>query len=160
MEIPDALKLLQQSIMGSEHWAVDSADATRWMDQEWAALGDGPLEPLVDTLGTDHLFARVNLRPYRRAGGDPVRLVAAFVRTGREVHGSRSRLTCALAQLTVLARHHAVPWSADSLVRFGRVWNGKGYPALEHSPRYEAQYHPAYRVVAVRFLADLIGTLR
>lgn len=143
MEMTDALKLLQQAVTGSEHAATDSANAAAWMRREWAGLGAGPPEPLIDTLGLQGGFARIHLRPYRDAGGEPARLTALFLATSRAAPDT-ARLGCVLNALS-----NVVPWDAalwrDAVAR----WRAAGFPAKHHSAGYEAAYLPAYRIVKV-----------
>ncbi len=56
------------------------------------SLGEGPGEPLLDPISPGGTILRVHLRPYVAAGGDPERLLAAFLQTGREHRGSTERL--------------------------------------------------------------------
>lgn len=152
LDLADALKLLQQATLGSEHAVSDATAAAAWLEREWAALGEGPGEPLVDTLGEGGAYARVHLRPWREAGGSPAALLAAFVRTAREAPGDTAALECALAGLELLAGRGAAPWPADSVRARRAAWAAQGYPAMHHSDGYRARYRPAYRVVAVRLL--------
>ena len=148
MEVRDALKLLQQAALGSEHW-VREGDAAHWMQREWSVLEDGPREPLVDTLGPDARFARIHLRAYRAVGGDPVPLVQAFVATAALADADTAVLRCALDALVGLARRGAVPWPEDGVTTARLEWASRGYPAIHHSTRFQQRYRPAYRVVAL-----------
>ena len=152
MDIPDALKLLQQATMGSEHAAPDSASAATWMDREWRVMGSGPAEPMVDTIGT---FARVHLRPYRDAGGDPAQLTHAFVTTANAVRGDTAQLACAIAAVTSVVPWDSVQWRTEA-----EVWARAGYPAMHHSAGYEAAHRPAYRVIRLEAATDLAAELR
>ena len=129
MENADVAKLLNQATQGSEHAVADSAAADAWMRAEWARMGDGQAEPLVDTLGIGGRFARVHLRPWRAAGGSPERLTAAFIATAR-LAGADTAAAC------------------------------RRYPPTRHSAGYEMRYRPAYRVVAVELIPDLLRGLR
>ncbi len=148
LEVGDALKLLQQATMGSEHW-VREGEAAAWMRREWAALGDGPDEPLADTLGPDGRYARVHLRPYRAAGGDPDVLVRVFVESAAAAAADTAALRCALDALAGLARRGDAPWPADRVDSAITAWADAGYPAVHHSAAFRQRHRPAYRVVAV-----------
>lgn len=158
MEIPDAFKLLQQATMGSEHAVRDSSGPQRWMEREWATLGEGPPELLVDTLGTNGRFARVHLRAWRAAGGAPTALVRAFVATAGTSEPDTAALRCAIDGLIRLAQTGKAPWTADSVDAAARAWGALGYPAVDHSAPYESAYRPAYRVVALSLIAGLLET--
>jgi hypothetical protein len=156
MGIRDAFKLLQQATLGSEHAVQDTAAAA---GEEWDALLPGPREPLVDTLGPRGRFARVNLRPYRAAGGTAPALLAAFVRTARSVPRDTAAFSCGLRTLAALARGRRVPWPHDSVVALEADWARRGYPAEHHTPAFERTYRPAYRVVALSLLPALLRPL-
>ncbi|MEO5800436.1 MAG: hypothetical protein ABIZ70_08010, partial [Gemmatimonadales bacterium] len=156
MEPVDAFKLLQQATLGSEHAVRDSLEPARWMTREWAALGEGPVEPLVDTLGASGGFARVHLRPWRATGRAPSEIVAAFVATARTAVADTGALRCAIQGVVALARGAKVPWNPDSIVAQGKQWEKARFPAVEHSPGFERRYRPAYRVVALPLLHGLL----
>jgi hypothetical protein len=160
MGIRDAFKLLQQATLGSEHAVQDTAEAAAWMRAEWGALGPGPREPLVDTLGPRARFARVHLRPYRAAGGTAPALLAAFIRTARTAPRDTTAFACGLRVLVALARRSDVPWPRDSVVALEADWGRRGYPAEHHTPAFDREYRPAYRVVGLALLPDLLRPLR
>ncbi|MEP6591206.1 MAG: hypothetical protein ABJC19_08475 [Gemmatimonadota bacterium] len=155
-ELDDAFKLLHQATMGSEHAVADSTAPLRWMAREWTSMGEGPTEALVDTLGVDGRFARIHLRAWRAYGGSPDSLVAAFVQTARAVPPDTAQLGCAIAALTQLARDGRVPWRATQVASEAQAWAARHYPAMEHSPRFEIEYRPAYRVVALPLVDSLL----
>ena len=143
MDMADALKLLQQATTGSEHAVDDSSAAVAWMQRELATMGEGPREPMIDTLGASGRFARVHLRPFRDAGGDPDLLTGAFVATSH-LTSDTALLACALHAAT-----DAVPWDSLSWHREVERWRSQGYPAMHHSDAFTARYRPAYRVVEI-----------
>ncbi len=151
MEISDAFKLLQQATMGSEHAVPDASAAAAWMEREWSTLGQGPVEPMVDTLGRRGRYARIHLRAYRESGGDPARLTAAFVATAASATGDTAQLGCALDAVAPV-----VPWDSAQWRTEATTWRRAGYPSMHHSPGYEAAHHPAYRVIAVERSASLL----
>lgn len=155
-ELSDAFKLLHQATMGSEHAVPDSLVPARWMQREWATMGAGPLEPMIDTLGPEGGFARIHLRAWRDAGGSPDSLTAAFVATARRFPPDTARLSCAVRTLTSLSSTGALPWRANVVAAEAKQWAADGYPSVEHSPRFEAAYRPAYRVIAVALIDSLL----
>ncbi|MES2304559.1 MAG: subclass B3 metallo-beta-lactamase [Gemmatimonadota bacterium] len=156
MEPVDAFKLLQQATLGSEHAVRDPLEPARWMTREWASLGDGPAEPLVDTLGANGAFARIHLRPWRATGRAPSEVVTAFVATARTATADTTALRCAIRAVVALAHDGQVRWDADSVTAQGRRWEAAHFPAVDHSPRFEAAYRPAYRVVSLPLVATLL----
>lgn len=158
MEPVDGYKLLHQANMGSEHAVSDRSTAAAWMEREWAEMGDGPDEPLVDTLGTPARFARVHLRPWRRAGGAPDVLVDAFVQTANSSGADTAAVSCALDQMTGLAERSS-RWEPAAVQGLVTEQRAAGYPAVHHSARYEESVRPAYRVVDVMLVPGLLATL-
>jgi hypothetical protein len=155
MEPADLYKLLHQGATGSEH-AVESRDAARqWMERELATLGEGPPEPVVDTIAPGGAHVRVHLRPFVAAGGDPEKLLMAFVRTANEAVAPVSRLRCALAAAVGLAEERQLPFDARALEAYFNHQRAAGYPAVHHSDRFAARYRPAYRVVSGALLASV-----
>lgn len=160
MGAADLYKLLHQGAMGSEH-AVESLEAARrWMAGEVATLGDGPSEPLVDTIAPAGAHIRVHLRPFIEQGGDPVALLSAFVRTANAGTGSEETLSCALDTALAMARDGRLPWDEAELARYFDDRRHEGYPAVHHSDDFESLYRPAYRVVAAEFLPEALVSAR
>jgi hypothetical protein len=160
MQAADLYKLLHQGAMGAEH-AVSSVDmARRWMRDEIGALGEGPPEPLVDTIAPYGSIVRIHLRPFLDAEGDVAKLLSVFVRTARESAGSEEALTCALDAALGMAGDDALPWPRTVLMRYIEARRAEGYPAVHHSPEFEALFRPAYRVVSGSLVPELVGTGR
>lgn len=160
MGAADLYKLLHQGAMGSEH-AVESLEAARrWMVGEVAALGDGPSEPLVDTIAPRGAHVRIHLRPFIGHGGDAAVLLSAFVRTANAGTGSEETLVCALETTLAMAREGQLPWNEAELTRYFDDRRKEGYPAVHHSERFQSLYRPAYRVVAGDLVDEALGIAR
>lgn len=147
MEPQDLYKLVFQAAMGSRHAGLDSAMARDWLDQEVAGLQPGPDEAVLDTISADGRMVRVNLRPYLAAGGSRDALLRAFVATARDYQGSEAALRRDLDLAERMADDGLLPFSRADLHAYLEQMRARGYPAVEHSPAYEAAYRPAYRVV-------------
>jgi hypothetical protein len=158
LEMTDALKMLQQAALGSEHAVTDANVARLRLREELMAMDAGPIDQLVDTLGPGGRFARVNLRPWRAAGGNPDVLVDAFVATASEPTDTAA-LSCALDVLQRLADEYRLPWGSEEVRQAVGGWNAAGRPTMHHSPAFEERYQPAYRVVAVSRIAGLLMSL-
>jgi hypothetical protein len=142
-QLPDAYKLLHHATLGSEH-AIANPDAPRlWLTRELAALGDGPDEPLADTLGA---FVRIHLRPFVMRGGDTEALLDAFIRTANTPTDTTD-LACALRALDAMAAEGALPWQVTAVRTYISARRAEGFPAVHHSEAFRAAYAPAYRVV-------------
>ncbi|HUF75330.1 MAG TPA: hypothetical protein VMM35_03590 [Longimicrobiales bacterium] len=147
LAVEDVYKLLHQGVFGSEHAAPDVASASAMLEQEIATLGrtDGGAEPLVEPIAPDGRVVRVHLRPYLAMGGDPERLLVAFLETAASVRGSTDELRCAAEVVDRLA---AGRWSAGEWRAFLDRMIAARLPAIHHSEPFEGEYQPAYRVVA------------
>jgi hypothetical protein len=156
MEPQDLYKLLHQGSTGSEH-AVESREAAaRWMEREVATLGEGPAEPMVDTITPGGAYVRVHLRPFLAAGGDPAALLSAFVATANAGAPPTSRLPCALATAVAMAKEGLLPWDPTALDAYADRQRAVGYPPGHHSEVFAARYRPAYRVVSGGLLPGLL----
>ncbi len=142
MQIVDLYKLIHQATLGSEHAVTDPEAARRYLGRELAEMGDGLPEPLLDPLSEETGIIRVHLRPYAAAGGDPDRLLEAFLRTANEFHGDTQTLERYWFVATDLGY-----FPADRMDKFIRSMRNQHYPAVHHSPDYQRLYRPAYRVV-------------
>lgn len=153
----DLYKLIYQAAMGAEHAVSDEAGARRWLREEIHNLRSGPEEPLVDIISPDGAVVRVHLRPFVQARRDVEQLLDAFLHTASEFHGSVQRLESYGRSAARKAAEGVFPFSADEVAAYVGRMKENGFPAVHHSPSFEAEYRPAYRVVARDFLpADLI----
>lgn len=138
--------------MGAEHAVPDVAAAQDWLERELSQLGAGPQEPVVDTISPDGHMARLHLRPYVAAGGDPSALLTAFVRTANEHRGTREQLQRYWSYAVRLAAMGGLPFNQTDLLIFWADVEAKGFPVVHHSAGYRAAYKPAYRVIRREFL--------
>lgn len=161
LEMADAYKWISQATQGGEHAAPSRAEAAAWLEREWATLG-APLsaEVLVEPLG-DSGIARLNLRPFRARGGDPARLLDAFLASAAEVRPDPERFSRAWHALGDALRRGPI----GRLTR--AAWEAldaetapQGYPAVHHSATYERLQRPAYRVLTSDRARALVEALR
>lgn len=155
MQLADVYKLAHQACFGSAHLVTDAQAARRRLLDEIAALGRGPAEPLVDPLSADGRILRVHLRPYVAAGYDPAWLGEAFVRTANTHRGTLAQFEATWSLALTLAEQGELPFAVADMTAYGARLAGEGYPAVHHSAAYEAQYAPAYRIVARELLTFL-----
>ena len=148
----DLYKLIYQAVMGAEHAVFDEADPRKWLLAEISNMGFGPDEPLVDIISPDDAVVRVHLRPFVRAGKNVEQLLDAFLHTAHEFHGLVQRLETYGRDAVQEATGGVFPFGADEVAAYMRRMKENGFPAVRHSPSFEAEYRPAYRVVARDFL--------
>lgn len=150
----DLYKLLHQAAMGSEHAATDRDSARLCLEREITQLQPGPVEPLLDPIGAGGGIVRVHLRPWLDEGFDPEVLLASFLRTAHEWAGSSEELEDSLEYASSLARHEGLGLPREAVAAYAARMKALGYPAVHHSPPFEAEYRPAYRVVSTACLPD------
>ena len=147
MQPTDVYKLLHQAAMGSAHAIDDTVGVRLWMEREVGVMGEGPREPMIDTIAPDGSVVLVHLRPWVAAGRPTEPLLAAFVASASAIPQDTIRLVRYLALADTLAEQGQLPFGAASWRDLVTGLRRGGYPAVHHSPEYEAAYRPAYRVV-------------
>lgn len=155
-ELQDCYKLLFQACLGAEHAAPDEPSALARLEEEVAALGDGPDEPLIEPIDPDGSIVRVHLRPFVARGGDTRALARAFVATAGRTFGTRKDLAWAWTQLVTMAETRRLPFAVHAAKAFGLRLAGEGFPTVRHSAVFREEYRPAYRVVARDLLEGVL----
>jgi hypothetical protein len=147
--VEDAYKWLFQAARGGEHAAPSEEAARTWLEKEWATLGPPlPGEPLIASLRPDGAVVRLNLRPFKAAGGDPNALLTAFLSSAR---GFAPDPGLFVAAWRAFGRGPsdggANGWNAAAFEELDRSSEKAGWPARHHSPGYVEARRPAYRVL-------------
>ncbi len=147
--IEDAYKWLFQAARGGEHAAPSEEVARTWLEAEWTKLGPPlPGEPLVVPLRPDRAVVRVNLRPFKAAGGDLNALLQSFLSSARSFEPDPELFVSAWRALgRGLAGVGANGWNARAFAALDRSSEKAGWPARHHSPGYAEARKPAYRVL-------------
>ena len=160
VEIQDAYKWIYQATQGGEHAAPSAEQAGAWLQKEWNALEPGPAdEPLAEPLGESGIV-RINLRPYRAAGGSPEALVAAFLRSAALFKPDRLGFERAWQELGEELRQRAIGrLTRADWDRLDGEARPSGYPALHHSSGFTADRRPAYRVLTKEEATRLVWSL-
>ncbi len=149
-QMQDVYKLVHQASLGPEHMVTDALTARAWLEGELAEMGEGPTDPIIDPISADGEMVRVHLRPYQAGGGDPETLLAAFLETANDYHGSVDLLEANLAQ----AVQHCI-YPVPLMETFFQEMKAGGYPAVHHSEVYKNRYRPAYRVIGGNYVQTL-----
>jgi hypothetical protein len=160
-EADDLYKLIHQAAMGSEHALSDRGRARDSLRREIARLGPGPKEPLVDPISPDGEVVRVHLRPFAALQLSEAALLDAFIQTANHFPRSGERFDEYERVALQLAEEMVLAFPAKDLSVFMSGLRVSGLPAVHHSRRFEAEYAPAYRVVARELLpGELIAAAR
>jgi hypothetical protein len=154
MQLEDIYKLLHQAAMGPEHAVADAAVARERLLAETQQLGTGPADPRVDAISPDGRLARIHLRTYMETGGTIDDLASAFIDTANNYPPAPDKLARFCGCLGDLAAAGGIPFGRDAVEAYFGDLAARGYPAIHHSQTYRELYHPAYRVVAVEYIAD------
>ena len=152
MQLDDIYKLLHQAALGPGHAVDNPAAARQRLDQELAALGEAPAEPLQDIISPDGRLGRVHLRSYLATGGNPDALHRAFVETANSYPASPDKLAKFCGCLGDLAAAGGIPFARENVLAYFEKIARDGYPAIHHSEAFRSAYRPAYRVVAIDYL--------
>ena len=156
----DAYKWLFQATRGGEH-AIDREGALSWLQDEWKTLtppraGEREWEPLT----ADGAIGRLNLRPYRARGGDMRALGEAFVRSAKSFKEDRDGFLVEWRALGDRLQGGAMgALTRAEWDRVDAVAKAGFYGAMHHSPSYERDRAPAYRVLT-RTDAMALGSIR
>ena len=152
MQLEDVYKLLHQAALGPGHAVKDKTDARGRLEAEAASLRDGPDEAVRDVISPDGKLARIHLRPFLAGGGSLDDLCDAFVETANSYPPSMEKLAKFCGCLGDLAAAGGIPWPEQDVIAWVGNIAATGYPAVHHSPKFTANYKPAYRVVSVDLL--------
>lgn len=150
LRIEDTYKWLYQAALGPEHAVVDRDSARRRLDIEFDGLDlRDASEPLWTPLNVAGSLGRLNLRPFKAAGGSIDHLVDAFVQTAARYSGDHELLLDTWKQFGILLRERGPLGSigCDDWERLDAELHERGYPAIHHSPEYRKAAAPAYRVL-------------
>ena len=153
-EATDLYKFIHQSLYGPAHLIPSPEAARRYLDEELATLGTAlPGEPLFEPLGDG--LARLNLRPWRAAGGDPTQLVQALVATANGVKGDAATMKARLKRACILLERTG-DGRAKAMKELGEAMEAKAFPVVHHSETFIRSYSPAYRVVRTELAAEAL----
>ena len=150
--LADVYKLLHQAALGPGHAIRNAATARAALLSEAADLGEGPADPVVDSISPDGRLARIHLRAYVAARRDLEQLADAFLRTAESYAGSPEKLAKFCGCLGDLADAGGIPFPRARVTEFFAPIIAQGYPVVHHSDAYRTAYRPAYRVVDIQLL--------
>ena len=150
LQAQDVFKYLFQSAYGCEHLVGDGQAALRYIQTEFAAMGEraeARIEPL------DGAYSRVHLGVLRE-GLRPETLARLFCLSAKKEDGEQ-QLNASLEIARELVTSKELPLDAAAFAQALQKWQALGCPAIHHSETFRAAYFPAYRVIANRY-ADFL----
>lgn len=149
VRMQDAYKRLYQATRGGEHAVPDRQSARTWLDNEWSNLeaaqqGEITWEPLCP--GGE--IGRLNLRPFRAAGGNADELLDAFLASARDYKAEPSAFTDVWSELGKRLKKQSIgALDHKAWEKLDAEMKKKNYPAIHHSDEYQEANHPAYRIL-------------
>lgn len=164
MEIQDEVKLLYQREFGGGHMIADEAESLDRIKAEYRELaaGIGGREAEEDSRRArgqeresigDGLY-RVSLGLLAK-GLSPETLNRMFVKTAREVRGNQARFTGILKEWLSSLHETGPKERYREAAEYLAGYEALGCPMVSHSSHYRSAYHPAYRIVAERYVKVL-----
>ena len=151
LQIEDIFKYLFQSAFGCEHLVSDEVRAKQYVQSEYAAMG-APSDPRIDPL--DGAYSRVSLGILDK-GLRPETLAKLFCLSAKVEQNGKEQLLRGLEVARKLIGQGTLPLDLSEFDRKMEAWREAGFPAVHHSDAFRAAYHPAYRVIANRFVEAL-----
>jgi len=146
MRIEDVYKLLYQGTLGIEHLLTDTTAAKQYLADEWRAIMAREDEPLYEIISPDSQWVRLNLKPYKAAGGDIEKIWEAMLHSAH-VTKSKESFIKRWQEFISLVNEKKLLFDVSSLNDFDKQNVLANYPAIHHSQEYTRAYQPAYRVL-------------
>ena len=157
----DLYVLVHEATMGAMQADLDSASATAAMTEAWPTMGRSRAgERLIDTIAPGGRLVRLNLRPWRAAGGAAGAAAHAFVASAYDTPARPDLFERYWASVVDAARAGAVRANADSLGALAAQQRATRYAALAHSAAYARSCRPAYRLLTGPRADTLLGSMR
>lgn len=152
LTLRDLFKYLHQSAMGCEHLIASPEAVLGYIREEASRLPHGCAGEIVEPLSGN--YSRLHLQYLQRGLAPETLAKLFFLSAAHEEEGEAY-----LGQLLALAREAiaegALPFPLAKFDAAARDWRAAGYPAMRHSEVFRAEYSPAYRVIANRFIPFL-----
>ena len=150
MQPTDAVKLAYQSEFGGGHLIKDSKMSLYWIEKELSSISESCDTELYELIGGG--LCRVNLAALKKNNLTPEKLNEVFVSSANEVKGSIAEFERKLESVVELTKTGVFHFAPQSLYEYLREYRKAGYPPVSHSEEYRTAYHPAYRVVLLKYL--------
>ena len=158
MRIEDAYKLLYQGALGIEHLLTDTVAAKDYLEDEWRNIPGKEDEPLYEIISPDSQWVRLNLKPYKAAGGNTDEVWRAMLSSSQTTVDQKKFLQ-RWQEFISLVNEKKLPFDSQALQDFDKRTALAHYPLTHHSQEYTRAYEPAYRVlllVEARRLQQLV----
>jgi len=157
-KVEDLYKLIFQAACGSAHYVGNRKVAERQLRREWE---DGQRIPkgetLIEIIDPRMEKIRINLRLYKKIGGDLKTLVDVFIKSAEMSKMDRGRLFKYWDLLSRWSLDGEVPFSIKDIQNLWKKVKSAGFPPGSHSDEYLNANRPAYRVVLKSLWLDYVN---
>ena len=157
MQTDDVYKMLYQGSMGVAHFIGNPESARKYLEKEFEHTPADDSIPLMEPVSVSGELVRLNIAPYKAAGGDPETLFRAMMKTAGEFKPAKSELLELLERVTKLSEQREIPLDPEAFRNLLEEAEEYGYPAYHHSEKYRTEYNPAYRVILKKYGEGLIS---
>ena len=151
LQAEDVFKYLFQSALGCEHLVSSEEAALSYIQREYATLSKTE-PPKTESLDGD--YSRVYLS-HLNDGLTPKTLAKLFCLSAKKEERGKALLEEKIQVAQELVANGVLPLDVDDFNKKLAMWKELGYPAVHHSNAFRQEYHPAYRVIANRYV-DLL----
>lgn len=151
LQAEDIFKYLFQSAFGCEHLVSDENRALAYIQKEYETVSrteNSRIDPL------DGEYSRVHLSCLNE-GLTAETLAKLFCLSAQKEEDGMTLLQEKTEVAEALVAVGILPLDADEFAQKLATWAALGYPAVHHSDAFRAEYKPAYRVIANRYLKSL-----
>ena len=148
MQINDIFKYLFQSSFGCEHLVSDYSTALEFIKREYETV---PKNTSIKTEALDGEYGRVYLSSLNE-GLKPETLAKLFMLSAKKEKNGKANLEQKIEAVKELIGSGDLPLNKNEFEKAVCEWRSLGYPAVRHSAVFREEYHPAYRVIANRYL--------
>ena len=151
LQIADLFKFFYQSAFGCEHMISSPEAVLAYLAREAESL-PAEASPAVDRL--DGTYSRVHLG-WLGAGLSVETLAKLFCLSAKAEERGREALEEKLAVAAQMAEEGILPVSLAEFSAAHTAWRAEGHPPVHHSQCFREAYHPAYRVIAEKYIPYL-----
>lgn len=150
-EPTDIFKYIFQSAFGCEHLVSNGSAVEEYIRREYEAVlptGDRHIDKL------DGDYSRVHLSCLG-GGLAPETLAKIFCLSAKKEPNGEEELLEKLKIAEKLIESGELPIKKDNFNKKLAEWQASGFPAVHHSDTFRAEYRPAYRVIANKYVEYL-----
>lgn len=142
----DLYKFVHHAAMGNAH-LLQHGDARLFLLQEWDEIVADSAEQLIVPLSPDGRVVRLNLRPCKARGVTAEQIWSAIERSAAAQYGGAEWLERWWKEVVEQASRGNLDIPEDVLRDYFEERRAEDFPAVHHSPVYEMNYQPSYRVL-------------